>query len=110
MAKCEFYFLRVPLSWAARAGGSGQLGLLDPPLGVLLLPCSSTAAWRVVAVDAVAGPTRLWLGRLRSQGLGWLPCCWWVRTVEACCGRHDRALGRSGLPGLAYLHVLSAPV
>ena len=28
---------------------------------------------------AGAGPAGPWLGRTRSQGLGWPPCGWWVR-------------------------------
>ena len=36
---------------------------------------SSTVAWVGAAVVAAAGPVRLWLGRTRSQGLGWPRSC-----------------------------------
>ena len=46
------------------------------------------------AVVAAAGPVGLWLGRPRSQGLGWPPCGWWVRwRCLAAVTRRDWALG-----------------
>ena len=92
--------------------GPRLLGVIAAGSGVGgVKKCPSTVAWVGAAVVAAAGPAGLWLGRLRSQKLGWPPCCWWVQwRCLAAVIRGDWALSESGLAGFARACLLTCVV
>ena len=92
--------------------GPRLLGVIAAGSGVGgVKKCPSTVAWVGAAVVAAAGPAGLWLGRLRSQELGWPPCCWWVQwRCLAAVIRGDWALSESGLAGFARACLLTCVV